>query len=305
MWSAVPLETFVADTSLHEEAYRKTGTHSVLRTHTMQSSSALFAGMIIPRARQSMTSIVPTLVTKDSSTLGIACDYESASGAMFIVKSDTAFREVEGWSRREIGFQAKIDAECSGIWKGPGEKDFALFMINGSRFINVESNTELIATSQKTTMALSSTDSSFIIYVGNPCTITHDLLALVPFSESEGYVIQSVTGNVSNWNQNSITMKGGGYARVKYGKPLSIREGRAIPLLHVQSGEDIFIPLHDLPQAIKVSIMDITGKLVDSLEFQPGEMMAKIPGNRLSMGTYFIILSDGMNSRLSMVHISG
>jgi hypothetical protein len=97
------LETFTVDTSLHEEAYRKTGTHTVLRTHAMQSSYALFGGMIVPRARQSMTSIVPTLVTKDTSTLGIACDYESASGAMFIVKSDTAFREVEGWSRREIG----------------------------------------------------------------------------------------------------------------------------------------------------------------------------------------------------------
>jgi hypothetical protein len=305
LWSAMPLETFTVDTSLHEEAYRKTGTHTVLRTHAMQSSYALFGGMIVPRARQSMTSIVPTLVTKDTSTLGIACDYESASGAMFIVKSDTAFREVEGWSRREIGFQAKTDAECSGLWKGPGEEDFALCIINGSRFINVETNTELIATSKKTTVALSATDTSFIIYAGDACTITHDLLALVPFAESEGYVIQSVTGDISDWNQNSITMKGRGYARVRYGKPLSIREGRAIPLLHVQSGEDILIPLHDMRQAIRVSIMDITGKLVESLEFQQGEMMAKIPANRLSIGTYLIILSDGMNSKLSMIHISG
>jgi hypothetical protein len=195
--------------------------------------------------------------------------------------------------------------EQKGDWKGPGEEDFALCIINGSRFINVETNTELIATSKKTTVALSATDTSFIIYAGDACTITHDLLALVPFAESEGYVIQSVTGDISDWNQNSITMKGRGYARVRYGKPLSIREGRAIPLLHVQSGEDILIPLHDMRQAIRVSIMDITGKLVESLEFQQGEMMAKISGNRLSMGTYFIILSDGMNTKLSMIHISG
>ena len=305
LWSAVPLETFVADTSLHEEAYRKTGTHSVLRTHAKQSTSALFGGMIIPRARQSMSSIVPTLANKDTSSLAIGFDYGSAGGAMFIVKTDTVFREVEGWSRREIGFQAKTDAECSGIWKGPGEEDFALFMINGSRFINVETNTELIATSKKITVALSAIDTSFIIYAGDACTITHDLLALVPFAESEGYVIQSVIGNISSWNQNSFTMKGRGYARVKYGKPLSIKEGRAIPLLHVQSGEDILIPLHDMRQAIRVSIMDITGKLVESLEFQQGEMMAKIPANRLSIGTYLIILSDGMNSKLSMIHISG
>jgi len=305
LWSAVPLETFVADTSVHEEAYRKTGTHSVLRTHAMQSSSALFAGMIIPRARQSMTSIVPTLVTKDTMTLGIACDYESASGAMFLVKSDTAYREVEGWSRREIGFQAKTDAECSGLWKGPGEKDFALCMINGSRFINVETNTELIATSKKTTVALSATDTSFIIYAGDACTINHDLLALIPFAESEGYVIQNVTGNISDWNQHSFTMKSRGYANVKYGKPLSIKEERVISLIHVQNGEDIIIPLHGMGHEGRVNILDITGRLVNSIVYQEGENMAKIPCNHLMTGTYLIIVTDGIKSMHLMVHISG
>ncbi|MFN5007285.1 MAG: heparinase II/III family protein [Ignavibacteria bacterium] len=305
LWSAVPLETFVADTSVHEEAYRKTGTHSVLRTHAMQSSSALFAGMIIPRARQSMTSIVPTLVTKDTMTLGIACDYESASGAMFIVKSDTAFREVEGWSRREIGFQAKTDAECSGLWKGPGEEDFALCMINGSRFINVETNTELIATSKKTTVALSATDTSFIIYAGDACTINHDLLALIPFAESEGYVIQNVTGNISDWNQHSFTMKNRGYANVKYGKPLSIKEERIISLFHVKHGEDIMIPLQEMGHEARVNILDITGKLVNSIVYQEGENMAKIPCNHLMTGTYLIIVTDGIKSMHLMVHISG
>lgn len=305
LWSAIPLETFVADTSVHEEAYRKTGTHSVLRTHAMQSSSALFAGMIIPRARQSMTSIVPTLVTKDTMTLGIACDYESASGAMFIVKSDTAFREVEGWSRREIGFQAKTDAECSGLWKGPGEEDFALCMINGSRFINVETNTELMATSKKTTVALSATDTSFIIYAGDACTINHDLLALIPFAESEGYVIQNVTGNISDWNQHSFTMKSRGYANVKYGKPLSIKEECIISLLHVQYGEDIMIPLQEMGHEGRVNILDITGRLVNSIVYQEGENMAKIPCNHLMTGTYLIIVTDGIKSMHLMVHISG
>lgn len=305
LWSAIPLETFIADTSVHEEAYRKTGTHSVLRTHAMQSSSALFAGMIIPRARQSMTSIVPTLVTKDTMTLGIACDYESASGAMFIVKSDTAFREVEGWSRREIGFQAKTDAECSGLWKGPGEEDFALCMINGSRFINVETNTELMATSKKTTVALSATDTSFIIYAGDACTINHDLLALIPFAESEGYVIQNVTGNISDWNQHSFTMKSRGYANVKYGKPLSIKEECIISLLHVQYGEDIMIPLQEMGHEGRVNILDITGRLVNSIVYQEGENMAKIPCNHLMTGTYLIIVTDGIKSMHLMVHISG
>lgn len=305
LWSAIPLETFAVDTSLHEEAYRKTGTHSVLRTHAKQSTSALFGGMIIPRARQSMTSIVPTLVTKDSSTLGIACDYESASGAMFIVKSDTAFREVEGWSRREIGFQAKTDAECSGVWKGPGEEDFALFMINGSRFINVESNTELIATSKKTTMAISATDSSFIIYAGDACTIMHDLLALVPFAESEGYVIQSVTGNISDWNQYSITMKGKGYAQVHYGKPLTVKEERVIPLIYVQMGADILIPITSTDHVKQIQIMDITGRIIDSIQVNDGSNMVKIPINRLHSGMYCVAVSDGQSQHRYMVLIGG
>ena len=305
LWSAVPLDTFTADTSVHEESYRKPGTHSVLRTHSKKSTSALFSGIIIPRERNSISSIVPTLVTKDTSTLGIAFDYSPMSGAMIISRLDTGLREVEGWSRMDIGFQAKTDAECSGTWKGPEEDDFALFMIDGSRFTNVESNTEIIAASKKTTLALSAKDNTFIIYAGDSCIITHDLLSMVPFAESEGYVIQSVTGNVSAWNQQSITMKGRGYAMVTYGKPLTITEEKTIELKQVMYGEDIFIPIQSVGKDVVIRILDLTGRIIELIDSENIANMVKIPGNRLQSGLYVIEIFDGEKVSHHMILIQG
>ena len=305
LWSAIPLETFSADTSVHEESYRLPGTHTVLRTHSKKTSSAIFGGMIIPRARHSMSSIVPALVTNDTSTFGIAVDYTPMSGAMVIAKLDTGLRQVEGWSRTDIGFQAKTDAECSGTWKGPNDDDFALFMINGSQFINVESNTNIISASKKTTLALSAKNNSFIMYAGDSCTITHELLSMVPFSESEGYVIQSVTGNVGSWNQQSLTTKGRGYATITYGKPLSVKEYRTNEIKLVHSGEDIVIPIQSMGKHVEVRIIDIQGRIIESFDLEKDACMVKISTNRLYEGLYCIMISSPKGYSHHLVRVLG
>jgi hypothetical protein len=260
--------------------------------------------MLIPRARNSMSSIVPSLVTKDASTLGIAFDYTPQSGAMFIAKSDTTFREISGWSRADIGFQAKTDAQCAGIWQGPNETDFALFMHEASRFVNVETNTEIIASNKKTTLAISAIDNGFILYAGDSCTITHDVLALVPYAASEGYVIRDVQGNVNAWTQQSISMKGKGYATITYGKPVSVQDDQAMHLYTVKHGNTLSFPLNWVMQNAILRIVDLTGKEVIRQELEQGQIMAKIDVNRLNNGIYFVMIRDGNHMTNCMIHIS-
>jgi hypothetical protein len=304
-WSAIPLETFTADSSVHEEGYRKTGIHTALRTHTKSSTKAIFAGMLIPRARNSMSSIVPSLVTKDASTLGIAFDYSPQSGAMFIAKTDTGFREISGWSRADIGFQAKTDALCAGIWQGPNETDFALFMYEASRFVNVESNTEIIASNKKTTLAISAIDNGFILYAGDSCTITHDVLALVPYAVSEGYIIRDVQGNVNAWTQQSISMKGKGYATITYGKPVSVKEKHAIESYSVMAGNTLQVPLCWITRNAEIRMIDLTGREVSHYELESGINMVNIGVNRLLPGIYILSIRDDNQSKHCMIHIDG
>ncbi len=303
LWSAIPLETFSSDSSVHEEGYRKTGFHTVLRTHTKPTNSAIFAGMLIPRARNSMSSIVPTLVTKDISTLGIAFDYTPQSGAMFIAKTDTGFREISGWSRADIGFQAKTDAQCAGIWQGPNETDFALFMHQASRFVNVESNTEIIASNKKTTLSISAIDNGFILYAGDSCTITHDVLALVPYAASEGYVIRDVQGNVNTWTQQSISMKGKGFATITYGKPVSVKEKHAIESYSIMAGNTLQVPLNWITQNPMLRITNLAGREIVSDELGSGLHMANINTNSLKSGLYFVMIRDGIRSKQCIIHI--
>ena len=304
LWSAIPLETFTADSSVHEEGYRKTGIHSALRTHTKSTNAAIFAGMLIPRARQSMSSIVPTLVTKDASTLGIAFDYTPQSGAMFIARTDTNLREISGWSRADIGFQAKTDAQCAGIWQGINETDFALFMHDASRFVNVESNTEIIASNKKTTLALSAIEDGFILYAGDSCSIIHDLLALVPYAGSEGYVIKDVQGNINGWTQQTISMKGKGYATITYGKPVPVKEEQNLHAYHIMAGNSLHIPLNWVTQNAELRIMDLTGKEVLRQEIESGINMANMNINRLYPGIYCVIIRDGNHVKQCLIHIN-
>lgn len=302
-WSAIPLETFTADSSVHEEGYRKTGIHTALRTRTKNTNSAIFAGMLIPRARNSMSSIVPSLVTKDASTLGIAFDYTPQSGAMFIAKSDTTFREISGWSRADIGYQALTDATCSGIWQGINETDFALFMHNGSRFVNVESNTEIISSNRRTTVAISAIENGFILYAGDSCTITHDVLALVPYAASEGYVIRDVQGNVNAWTQQSISMKGKGYVTITYGKPVSVNEKHAIESYSIMAGNTLQVPLNWITQRAMLKITDLAGREIGSHKLESGLHMANINTNSLKSGLYFIVIRDGIQLKQCIIHI--
>ena len=304
-WSAIPLETFTADSSVHEEGYRKTGTHTALRTHTKSTNEAIFAGMLIPRARNSMSSIVPSLVTKDTSTLGIAFDYTPQSGAMFIAKTDTIFREISGWSRADIGFEVKTDAQCAGLWQGPNETDFALFMHDASRFVNVESNTEIIASNKKTTLALSAIEDGFILYAGDSCSITHDVLALVPYAESEGYVIRNVQGNINGWTQQTISMKGKGYATITYGKPVSVKEQYALESYSVMAGNALQIPLSWFTRNAEIRMMDLTGREISHHELESGINMVNISVNRLIPGIYILSIRDENQAKQCLIHIHG
>jgi len=305
LWSAIPLETFTADSSVHEEGYRKTGMHTVVRTHTKPTTAAIFSGIMVPRARYSMSSIVPSLVTKDASTLGIAFDYTPQSGAMFIAKTDTNYREITGWSRADIGFQAKTDAQCAGIWQGPNETDFALFLHEASRFVNVESNTEIIASTTKTTLAISAIDKGFVLYVGDSCRITHDLLALVPYAQSEGFVIRDVQGNISDWTQQSITMKGSGYATITYGIPVSVEEKLIMESYVVMSGHSVHIPLHWTTEYADLRIIDLTGRELEHYDMEKGENMVNYSVNRLLPGIYLLSIRDGHRVKHCMIHIDG
>ena len=304
-WSAIPLETFTADSSVHEEGYRKTGIHTALRTQTKSTNSAIFAGMLIPRARNSMSSIVPSLVTKDASTLGIAFDYTPQSGGLFIAQTDTIKRIMEGWSRADIGFEAETDAQCAGIWQGPNETDFALFVHEASRFVNVETNTEIIASNKKTTLALSAIENGFILYAVDSCLITHDVLALVPFAGSEGYVIRDVQGNITSWTQQTIAMKGKGYATITYGKPVSVHDEKKLESYSIISDAVSHIPLHWITQNAELRILDLTGKEVLRHELERGINMAKIHVNRLYTGLFIIVIRDGNNTKHCFLHIEG
>jgi hypothetical protein len=252
-----------------------------------------------------MSSIVPSLVTKDASTLGIAFDYSPQSGAMFIAKTDTGFREISGWSRADIGFQAKTDALCAGIWQGPNETDFALFMYEASRFVNVESNTEIIASNKKTTLAISAIDNGFILYAGDSCTITHDVLALVPYAVSEGYIIRDVQGNVNAWTQQSISMKGKGYATITYGKPVSVKEKHAIESYSVMAGNTLQVPLCWITRNAEIRMIDLTGREVSHYELESGINMVNIGVNRLLPGIYILSIRDDNQSKHCMIHIDG
>jgi hypothetical protein len=304
LWSATPLETFSADSSVHEEGYRKTGIHTALRTHSKPTTNALFGGILHPRARNSMSSLVPILATRDASTLGIAFDYAPQSGGIFIAQTDTIKRKLEGWSREEIGFEAETDAQCTGMWQGPNETDFALMLINATEFTNVESNTRIISANTKTTLAISAIEKGFILYVGDSCVITHDLLALVPFAGSEGYVIKDVQGNVNSWTQQTIAMKGKGYATITYGKPVSVQEERHLESFSVLSDAVFHIPLHWTTQNAELRIFDLTGKEVLRQELEQGTNMAKIDVNRLYPGVYLLGINDGNYTKKCMIHIT-
>ena len=130
------------------------------------------------------------------------------------------------------------------------------------------------------------------MYAGDSCTITHELLSMVPFSESEGYVIQSVTGNVGSWNQQSLTTKGRGYATITYGKPLSVKEYRTNEIKLVHSGEDIVIPIQSMGKDVEVRIIDIQGRIIESFDLEKDACMVKISTNRLYEGLYCIMISS-------------
>ena len=178
-------------------------------------------------------------------------------------------------------------------------------MHEASRFVNVESNTEIIASNKKTTLAISAIDNGFILYAGDSCTITHDVLALVPYAASEGYVIRDVQGNINAWTQQSISMKGKGYATITYGKPVSVKEKRVIESYSVMAGNTLHIPLSWFTMNAEIRIMDLTGREVSHYELEKGINMANIDTNRLLPGVYILIIRDGNQAKHYLIHIDG
>ena len=130
-------------------------------------------------------------------------------------------------------------------------------------------------------------------------------MALVPYAESEGYVIRDVQGNINAWTQQTISMKGKGYATISYGKPVSVKEKHVIESYSVMAGNTLHIPLNWVTQNAELRMMDLTGREISLSELESGINMVNIDIKRLSPGIYILSIRDDNQAKHCMIHIDG
>jgi len=118
-------------------------------------------------------------------------------------------------------------------------------------------------------------------------------------------VIRDVQGNINGWTQQTISMKGKGYATITYGKPVSVKEKHAIESYSVMSGNTLHIPLSWFTRNAEIRMMDLTGREVTHYELESGINMANIDINRLSPGIYILSIRDDNQAKHCMIHIDG
>ncbi|NBO70580.1 hypothetical protein EBV26_08850 [bacterium] len=92
---------------------------------------------------------------------------------------------------------------------------------------------------------------------------------------------------------------------MKYGKPLSVKEYRTNEIKLVHSGEDIVIPIQSMGKDVEVRIIDIQGRIIESIDLEKDACMVKISTNRLYEGLYCIMISSQKGYSHHLVRVLG
>ena len=276
------------DSSVHEEMYNITGTHSVARVQTEKNASASFACLLSPKRRYSL---YPRTVFADrlSDTVSVlGYEYGAEQYVIASIQSDTMLRHIRAVTMAGNGFDVHTDAVCSVVWQGKSFWEYAIIIKEGTLFRDDFTQYDILSSDKRVTLAISVQVNGFKGYVSKPCTLRHRLLDLIPHLEEDSLHISSVSGDIITWGQDSIVFRSSGeFAITVDSKTLSVKENLVsykTPFPH-PAHDNLTIPFSEKSGFQALFVTDENGNTFD-VPFSQYDTSVVIVTEALPCGTY-------------------
>ncbi len=272
-----------ADTAVHEEAYMKTGIHTVIRHITNSTLQAAFGSIIIPRKKSKKQSIKPEIILAQDSLAAIGIEYGSKSFLISLVKSDISLQKIIALTQNEQGFIAYSDATYILMWQGERIDDFVLLLRDGTQFTDAETDYAILSSDTRTTMAISAFPGGFKGYYGNKGVLKHSLIKLIPGNQIDSLGIIDILsdGNIQSWNQDSIVFSGPGEFTILIGKKVN----------KVKESADKLSSIYYHQQRLYIHQLDHDAQSIRIVSLQGKEIKREILNDK-NNGQFFMNVSD-------------